>query len=137
MKKFRSLMQADLFNPMDIKYTEMGKYAEVIGRSSEQGAASKTGPLPLFAPSKSFEVKLAAGTRWATSADFGKGAKAELRRRLRERFGAVMVVLDYNRDGKPDLLLLGAAVQDGQVRDLLLRNDGNGRFTDVTREAGL
>src|SRR5262249_52649559 len=48
-----------------------------------------------------------------------------------------IVVLDYNGDGKPDLFLLGAVVENGQVRDLLLRNDGDGRFTDVTREAGL
>src|SRR5262249_11664854 len=52
-------------------------------------------------------------------------------------FGAVMVALDYNGDGRPDLFLLGAVVEKGQIRDLLLRNDGNGAFTDVTAEAGL
>src|SRR5262249_28629739 len=61
----------------------------------------------------------------------------ELRKLFRARFGGVIVVLDYNRDGKPDLFLLGAAVEAGQVRDLLLRNDGDGHFTDVTADAGL
>src|SRR5262249_26878468 len=51
--------------------------------------------------------------------------------------GATLVVLDYNRDGRPDLLLLGAVVENGQVRDLLLRGDEGGVFTDVTAEAGL
>ena len=48
-----------------------------------------------------------------------------------------MVVFDFNRDGLPDLFLVGAVVKDGKVRDLLLRNDGRGSFTDVTTEAGL
>ena len=48
-----------------------------------------------------------------------------------------MVTLDYNHDGRPDLLLLGAVVKDRQICDLLLRNDGHGQFTDVTGEAGL
>ena len=47
------------------------------------------------------------------------------------------MVLDYNRDGKPDVLLLGAVAEAGRVRDLLLRNDGDAVFTDVTAEAGL
>src|SRR5262249_23092078 len=41
------------------------------------------------------------------------------------------------RDGRPDLLLLGAVVRGGRPGDLLLRNDGGGRFTDVTADAGL
>src|SRR5262249_35451935 len=82
-------------------------------------------------------VQLAAGARWATAADFGKGPVADLRRAVRTRFGAIVVVFDYNGDGKPDLFLLGAVVEAGQGRDLLLRNEGNGRFTDVTAEAGL
>jgi VCBS repeat protein len=33
--------------------------------------------------------------------------------------------------------LLAAVVENGRVRDLLLRNDGDGHFTDVTAEVGL
>ena len=47
------------------------------------------------------------------------------------------MLFDYNGDGKPDIFLASAVVEDGKVRDLLLRNDGNGTFTDVTAEAGL
>src|SRR5262249_11333967 len=42
-----------------------------------------------------------------------------------------------NGDHRPDLFLLGAVAENGKVRDLLLRNDGGGRFTDVTQEMGL
>jgi Tfp pilus assembly protein PilF len=42
--------------------------------------------------------------------------------------------LDYDGDGKPDLFLV-SALADGTSR--LLHNAGNGRFVDVTEEAGL
>jgi Tfp pilus assembly protein PilF len=42
--------------------------------------------------------------------------------------------LDYDGDGKPDLFLV-SALADGSSR--LLHNTGNGRFVDVTDEAGL
>src|SRR5581483_6930897 len=51
--------------------------------------------------------------------------------------GGTLVVLDYDRDGKPDLLLLAAVAEGGQVRDLLLRQEGPGHFRDVTEAAGL
>ncbi len=46
---------------------------------------------------------------------------------------------DYDGDGDVDLLVLRGAwlFQHGQIRNSLLRNDGAGRFTDVTRQAGL
>jgi tetratricopeptide (TPR) repeat protein len=123
-------------DPEKQRYGEMGRYAEVIGRIPNQDARHTFGPIPLFVHDDQFAVKLKAGARWATGKDVGEGPAADLRRRLRERFGATLVVLDYNQDGKPDLFLVGAVVEDGKVRDLLLRNDGT-HFTDVTHEAGL
>src|SRR5205823_1914591 len=93
-------------------------------------------PLPLLQPVQSFTVKLAPNSRWATSADFGRGPVGDLRRAVRVRFGATVIRLDYNGDGRPDLFLVGAVVENGRVRDLLLRNDGGGVFTDVTAAAG-
>ncbi|HYT92945.1 MAG TPA: VCBS repeat-containing protein, partial [Gemmataceae bacterium] len=133
LKTFAGLNK--LADPEKQRYGDMGRYAEVIGRIPNGPQAF--GPIPPFARDDKFQVSLKPGTRWARSADFGQGAAAELRRAVRKRFGATLVVLDFNRDGKPDLLLLGAVVEDGQVRDLLLRNDGDDRFTDVTHEAGL
>jgi tetratricopeptide (TPR) repeat protein len=124
-------------NKLGINYGQMGRYGDVIGRLSQPETRVRAAPLPLFRPNDKLKITLARGTRWATRADLGKDALGQLRSRVRDRFGAVMVVLDYNRDNKPDLFLVGAVVRGGKVRDLLLRNDGNHRFTDVTEEAGL
>ena len=54
-----------------------------------------------------------------------------------------VAVLDYNQDGRPDIFFTNGAniatlkKDDPKFRNVMLRNDGNGKFTDVTREAGL
>jgi hypothetical protein len=51
--------------------------------------------------------------------------------------GFNMVQTDYNNDGNLDIFITrGGWMRDG-MRPSLLRNNGNGTFTDVTREAGL
>jgi hypothetical protein len=137
LAEHKALEQADWGNVADVKYSRMGPLAEVIGRSGNPLDGALTGPLPLFQRNEALKVQLAADARWAAATDLGKDTVGEIRRLVRARFGATMVVLDYNRDGKPDLFLAGAVIEKGQVRDLLLRNDGAGHFTDVTAEAGL
>jgi hypothetical protein len=132
LDEHEALKTANWQNITDIKYSQMGPLAEVIGRTDEPPAKPRTGPLPLFQYRDSLKVRLAADTRWAKTADLD-----EVRRLVRARFGATLAVLDYNRDGKPDLFLAGAVVEKGKVRDLLLRNDGEEGYTDVTAEAGL
>jgi hypothetical protein len=107
----------------------MGRYAEVIGKSP--APHPDLGTLPMFETVKP-AISLAPGTVWATSDKLD-----ELRRLVRSRFGGTVILLDYNRDGKLDILLLSAVIRNGEVRDLLLRNDGDNKFTDVTAEAGL
>ena len=51
--------------------------------------------------------------------------------------GMFCVQTDYNNDGRPDLYIARGAWLPISIRPSLLRNDGEGRFTDVTREAGL
>jgi hypothetical protein len=53
--------------------------------------------------------------------------------------GLNMVTTDYNNDGKPDIIVLrgGWQSKDGHYPLSLLRNDGNGHFTNVTIQAGL
>jgi tetratricopeptide (TPR) repeat protein len=135
--ELEALKHADWENVAAVKYSQMGPYAEVIGRTSDRPPPPPTGPLALLQRQEKLKVQLAAGVRWAKAADFGADAAAEVRRLARGRFGAALVVLDYNGDRKPDLFLAGAVVEKGRVRDLLLRNDGDGQFTDVTAEAGL
>ena len=46
---------------------------------------------------------------------------------------------DYDNDGDPDILVLRGAwlFTDGQIRNSLIRNNGDGTFSDITRRAGL
>jgi hypothetical protein len=124
-------------NPWEKKYGEMGHYATAIDSMPASTGEPRTGPIPLFARQDNLRVQLAGGARWATEADLGSGPIGDLRRLVRQRFGGTIAVLDYNGDGRLDILMLGAVVENGKVRDLLLRNDGGGQFTDVTRAAGL
>ncbi len=138
LKESEALRNAAWNTPTnDTYYSDRGKFAQVISFAADRPTPADTAPVPLFLRQDKFQVHLAPGARWAKSSDFGTGPVAELRAAVRKRFGATMVVLDYNGDGKPDLLLLSAVVEDGKVRDLLLRNDGDGKFTDVTHDAGL
>src|SRR5262249_638650 len=51
--------------------------------------------------------------------------------------GLNCVQADYNNDGHLDLFVSRGAWVQYPVRPSLLRNNGDGTFTDVTREAGL
>jgi tetratricopeptide (TPR) repeat protein len=126
-----ALRKADRYTESGIKYGEMGKYADVIGRDLTRTDKPAIGPLPLFGPPGG-KVTLAAGAKWATAADLSATQRA-----ARARFGATMVLFDFNGDDKPDVFVAAAVVEGGKVRDLLLRNDGGGNFEDVTKLAGL
>ena len=61
-----------------------------------------------------------------------------------ETIGSGAAFFDYDNDGDPDLLLVNSTWFPGQEQETtptptlaLYQNDGNGQFTDVTREAGL
>jgi hypothetical protein len=54
-----------------------------------------------------------------------------------------VAILDYNHDGRPDIFFTNGASlatlkkNSPKYSNRLFRNDGNGKFTDVTKEAGL
>lgn len=54
-----------------------------------------------------------------------------------------VAVFDYNKDGRPDIFFANGAniatlkKNSPKYSNRLFRNDGNGKFTDVTKEAGL
>ena len=59
---------------------------------------------------------------------------------LSEQTGGLNIVQsDYDSDGWMDILVMrgGWLMSNGQMRMSLLRNDGDGSFSDVTRESGL
>ncbi|TAJ16473.1 MAG: CRTAC1 family protein [Planctomycetota bacterium] len=60
--------------------------------------------------------------------------------RLDDQLGGLNIVAtDYDNDGRLDILVLrgGWLLDEGRMRLSLLHNDADGRFSDVTREAGL
>ncbi|HUB32681.1 MAG TPA: CRTAC1 family protein [Bryobacteraceae bacterium] len=86
----------------------------------------------------------------ASGIQFTHSFGAEKLGSLLESTGAGCVWLDYNHDGKPDLFIvsgrpLGKEMHPFPLRhppatpphNHLYRNDGNGRFTDVTDQAGV
>lgn len=59
-----------------------------------------------------------------------------------ETMGAGCAWIDYDGDGDPDLYLVNGTdwpghPKSGKTTGALYRNDGNGKFTDVTKSAGL
>jgi hypothetical protein len=99
-------------------------------------------PLVLTAQSKPSsaiaytDVTAAAGIRFThVSGAFGK-------KYLPETMGAGCAFLDYNNDGWPDIFLVNSKAWPGHASatktySALYRNNRDGTFTDVTREAGL
>lgn len=70
----------------------------------------------------------------------GKFEDASQASRLDDQLGGLNCIgADYDGDGDTDILVLrGAWMYDhGQIRNSLLRNEGDGTFKDVTRETGL
>ncbi len=64
------------------------------------------------------------------------------RRYIVETVASGLALLDYDNDGDQDIYFLnGAALPGARIdpppRNALYRNDGNWRFTDVTRQAGV
>jgi hypothetical protein len=135
LKRHQELTSLKWDTPTEIKYGRMGRYADVIGREPSP-SRFRMGPMPLFEPVE-LKLELAEGTRWATAADFDGDPLLELRGRVRQRFGVASITFDYNGDGKTDILLLSAVVRDESVGDVLLCNDGDWQFIDVTAAAGL
>jgi hypothetical protein len=60
-----------------------------------------------------------------------------------ESMAGGVAIFDYNKDGRPDIFFTNGAnlatlkKDSPKYRDRLFRNDGDGRFTDVTDAAGL
>jgi enediyne biosynthesis protein E4 len=103
-------------------------------RPSRVPARSALDSAPLGLP-RFAEVTRAAGLSW-THNPCRTGRKY-----LPETMGAGGGFLDYDQDGKLDILLINGAPLPGYrgpvPRHALYRNSGSGRFTDVTHQAGL
>jgi hypothetical protein len=94
----------------------------------------------LAAPSEALPFRLVDVTR-AAGIDFRHNSGAFGRKYLPETLGAGCAFLDYDNDGWQDILLVNGMDWPGHKRRRttlrLYRNNRNGTFTDVTRQAGL
>ncbi|VTS01691.1 FG-GAP-like repeat-containing protein [Tuwongella immobilis] len=134
----QALVAANWESEYRITYTEMGPFAEVLGRDPKSVERSTMGPLPMYADQPDFEAVLAPTSRWASQANLeAVPAGGKLLAAARKRFGGTMVVFDANGDQHLDVLMLSAAIERGQPRDVLLISNGKGKFYDRTLEFGL
>lgn len=118
------------------RYGEMGRYASIVNPFPRaETSASEAVPAPRFEAGRALEIALAAGDRWVKPEDF-TGPLAVVGR-IRARMGAAIAAFDANGDGRLDLFLTSSVIGPKGVRDCLLINQGDGRFTDQTRAFGL
>jgi len=118
LARFDELTQSKLGKPISLAYGEQGPYST----AEPAGAASA-------APSE-FAVRFAADDR--TGIRLAAQPPQPVSDRVLPLLGSGACFLDFDGDGRSDLLLLG-----GARRAALYRNSGGGRFADVTQRAGL
>lgn len=104
-------------------------------------AVAVTGTLAAGEPQTACPIRLTDVTR-QSGIDFVHTDGSSGQRYIVETVCAGMATFDYNGDGKIDIFFLnGAPLRGTQTTEQptckLYRNDGNWKFTDVTREAGL
>jgi hypothetical protein len=105
--------------------------------------AAQTPPAPSSGSIKFEDATAASGIQFTHS--FGSRKLGS----LLESTGAGCVWFDYNNDGRPDLYVVSGRPLDDSIHPYplkqkpevaphnhLYRNDGNGKFTDVTEQAG-
>jgi hypothetical protein len=111
--------------------------------AAQQGMGSSTKAVPRSSPKASAAVSPPAIDLRDVAADFGITAPnfyggERAKKHILEMTGNGVALLDYNNDGKLDVLLINGARLDGSSRaSVLYKNLGSGKFADATREAGL
>jgi len=119
MKKFQYVTQNKLGAPISLSYGEQGKYS----RAEESPIAPQKAPPQI-------EVKFVDVTK---EAGLTSMASAQRRKHSPELTGSGACFLDYDNDGRVDLLL----ADDGPEGGLGLFHNVGGKFEDVTKKTGL
>src|ERR1051326_6235300 len=118
LKRFQYITQNKIGSPMSLAYGEQGQYSRAVESPQAQ-----------LKPPAQIKVRFVDVTKEA-----GISFKEESTGKDPAGLGPGACFLDYDNDGKIDLFLPGSGAQGGMT---LYHNLGNGRFEDVTRQAGL
>jgi len=116
LKRFQYIRENKIAEPMSLAYGEQGQYSRAVESPQQQVKA------PPEIKVQFVEVMEKAGLASKPVSDSTKSSDS----------GACF--LDYDNDGKIDLFLPNNGVQGGMS---LYHNLGNGKFEDVTKQAGL
>jgi tetratricopeptide (TPR) repeat protein len=120
LQKFQHITQAKLGSPIGLAYGDQGKYSLV------EESPAVTLKVPPQIPVKFVDVTGAAGIVVGVGAKRGDSTAKSL--------GPGACFLDYDNDGKVDILVADNGTQGGMS---LYHNLGNGKLQDVTKQAGL
>ncbi len=121
LKKFQYITQNKIGAPMSLAYGEQGQYSRAVESASAV----------LKAPAQ-IKVKFVDVTKEAGIISKPEVPAADAIKDEGPAAGACF--FDYDADGKPDLFLADNGPQGGMV---LYHNLGDGKFEDVTKQAGL
>jgi len=121
LTRFQYITQHKLGSAMSLAYGDQGKYS----LAEESAAAAQKVPPQI--PVKFVDVTKKAGLSTSSETEVDKkNSPGDL--------GPGACFLDYDNDGRIDILLSDHGIQGGLT---LYHNLGNGTFEDVTRKAGL
>jgi Flp pilus assembly protein TadD len=140
--RFQHLVSEKLGKPISFIYGEQGKY------SLAESMMPAPEPVPPAVPVHFVNVtslsglpvrveatQVAPGTPSNATKRHGKVVREEAAPESVASFlGSGACIIDYDGDGRPDIFLVDA---DGQGNAALYKNEGGGRFVNVTRQAKL
>src|SRR5579883_2140216 len=103
-----------------------------LGLLGFAAAVAAVNPTPIFREVPPAE----SGITWSHTSGLSP------QRYLPETTGAGVAIFDYNNDGLMDILVIDSGTSSfykptTPLHPVLYRNNGNGTFTDVSKEAGL
>lgn len=112
------------------------------GSPSGGDAAGGNGSTDRSAPSPAAGIAFTEVTERAGLGDFRHRTGERGDKWMPESMGSGAGFIDYDEDGRPDVLLVGGGIwEESQAPSFrpvrLYRNEGDGTFTEVTEEAGL
>ncbi len=119
LKQFQYITQNKIGAPMSLAYGEQGQYSRALESPQAQ-----------LKPPPQIKVRFVDVTKEAGIVSRGDGG--EPKRQL-DSLGSGACFLDYDSDGMPDIFVADAGAEGGLG---LYHNLGNGKFEDVTKNAG-